>query len=118
LGEVSEAELRRTIGKTARAARSALRMTQAEVAAAVGVAPEVYGRIERGLLMPSVTTLVSIATVLRVPPDALLGWSELQARKRSDAYDRLLTILDAASDSELRRALAVLQAVFAKEPSK
>lgn len=110
--------MRRAIGTAAREARTALRMTQAEVATAVGLAPEVYGRIERGLLMPSVTTLLSIASVLRVSPDVLLGWTVLQARTRPEGYERILSVLDSADENELRRALAVLQAVFSKEPPK
>ena len=118
MGEVSEADVRRSIGTAAREARTTLRMTQAEVATAVGLAPEVYGRIERGLLMPSVTTLLGIAGVLRVSPDVLLGWTELQARTRPEGYERILSLLDSAAESELLRALAVLQAMFSKELPK
>lgn len=116
LRDVSDEEARRSIGTTARAARTALRLTQAEVANAIGMAPEVYGRIERGLLMPSVPTLISIALQLRVSPDALLGWAEVQSRVRPEAFERILALLESADETKLRRALAVLQAMLAKEP--
>jgi len=93
-------------------------MTQSEVAEVLGMAPEVYGRIERGEFMPSVVTLVNVATVLRVTPDQLLGWLELQARDRSPEYDRILSLLDRADASSLKRAEAVLQALLAPESKK
>jgi transcriptional regulator with XRE-family HTH domain len=93
-------------------------MTQAEVASAVGLASEVYGRIERGLAMPSVPTLINIANVLRVSPDALLGWTQLQARSHPEAYERILSLLESTDDEGLKRAHAVLQALLSKEPPK
>ena len=77
------------------------------------MASEVYGRIERGEFMPSVVTLVNVATVLRVSPDQLLGWSVLQARDRPPEYDRILSLLERADESNLKRAEAVLRALLA-----
>src|SRR4051794_9952480 len=53
LAEDDDLQARRAIGQAARAARNALRLTQEQVADALGMAAEVYGRIERGLMMPS-----------------------------------------------------------------
>jgi transcriptional regulator with XRE-family HTH domain len=106
-------DLRRSIGIAARAARMSLRMTQAEVANAVDVVPEVYGRIERGMLMPSVPTLVAIAKALRVSPADLLGWPPTNEAKRSAGYERVLALLDRLGERELKRARAVLDATFA-----
>jgi transcriptional regulator with XRE-family HTH domain len=111
-----DVQLRRAIGRAAREARTQLQLTQAEVADALGMAPEVYGRIERGEFMPSVITLVNVATVLRVTPDQLLGWAELQGRPRSPEYERILSLLERADASSLARAEAVLQAMFASAP--
>ncbi|HEU4729006.1 MAG TPA: helix-turn-helix domain-containing protein [Kofleriaceae bacterium] len=118
LADGEDEELRRTIGLAARAARSTLHMTQAQVATAIGVVPEVYGRIERGLLMPSVLTLVAIARTLRVSPDELLGWKESVSRDRPAEYERILSILDRCNKAGLERARGVLEAVFAETRSK
>jgi transcriptional regulator with XRE-family HTH domain len=67
------AGLAAAIGGVARAARLAASMTQADVAERVGMAPEVYGRIERGVMLPSVPTLRKLCLVLRVSADTLLG---------------------------------------------
>lgn len=66
-------ELSRALGEAARAARARPGMTQADVAERVGIATEVYGRIERGLMLPSVETLKKLCAVLRVSADELLG---------------------------------------------
>lgn len=70
--------LQKRIGEVARAAREGLGLTQAQVARQAGIAPGVYGRIERGGMMPSVPTLRQIAVALGVPPDALLDVSPLE----------------------------------------
>ena len=105
--------LRRTIGQAARAARSTLHMTQAQVANAINVVPEVYGRIERGLLTPSVHTLVAIARALRVSPDELLGWRELASHDRPSGYERVLAMLDGCDEPTLDRVRGVLEAMLA-----
>lgn len=116
--EAPDVQLRRAIGRVAREARTELRLTQAEVADALGMAPEVYGRIERGEFMPSVVTLVNVATVLRVTPDQLLGWSARQQKERSPEFERILSLLERSDASSLARAEAVLQALLAPEPKK
>lgn len=118
MGEDEEVKTRRAIGQAAREARSALNKTQSQVADALGIAPEVYGRIERGLMMPSVTTLLKMASVLRITPDQLLGWAEVQKRKRSVFYERILAQLEHADEEALERAEAVLTALLATERKK
>lgn len=65
--------LAKHLGRIARDARTGTRLTQADVAERLGVATEVYGRLERGLLLPSVPTLRKLCTVLRMDANALLG---------------------------------------------
>lgn len=48
-------------------------MTQAEVADRVGLVSEVYGRVERGTMTPSVGTLRRLCVVLGISSDAALG---------------------------------------------
>jgi transcriptional regulator with XRE-family HTH domain len=54
------------IGATAREARKRAKLTQEDVAERLGVAPEVYGRMERGVIMPSVSRLKKLCEVLGV----------------------------------------------------
>ncbi len=65
--------LQRTLGQQARAARLRLGLTQEEVARRVGLAQSVYGRVERGGMMPSVPTLRKLCLALELSSDALLS---------------------------------------------
>ena len=60
------------IGARMRAIRETLKLTQAEVAGAVGVDPSFYGQIERGSGIPSLRTLLAVARVFGVEPADLL----------------------------------------------
>jgi transcriptional regulator with XRE-family HTH domain len=61
------------LGETLRAARARAQWTQADVAERVGVATEVYGRMERGNLTPSVPLLRALCEVLRMDADEALA---------------------------------------------
>ncbi|HYO53359.1 helix-turn-helix transcriptional regulator [Archangium sp.] len=71
-------KLSKSLGDTAREARQRAGLTQADVAEHIGVATEVYGRLERGLLMPSVPTLRRLCLALNLPADALLSLGSAQ----------------------------------------
>ncbi len=68
-----ERPLAMTLGGAALAARTRAGLTQAEVARGVGVQLEVYGRIERGEVFPSVPTLRRLCVTLGIGSDELLG---------------------------------------------
>ena len=66
-------KLARLIGKRARAARTATGWTQTEVAQRVEMASQVYGRLERGDMRPSIETFRNLILVLGIPAEELLG---------------------------------------------
>lgn len=68
-----EQTLNQLLGAAVRSARQRLELTQADVAERVGLATEVYGRLERGHMLPSVRTLLKICTVLHLSADVTLG---------------------------------------------
>jgi transcriptional regulator with XRE-family HTH domain len=68
-------KLQLSLGETARAARERLGLTQAQVAQQMSLAPNVYGRIERGGMMPAVPTLRKLALTLAISADTLLALS-------------------------------------------
>src|SRR6218665_3222801 len=63
------------LGECARAARQRLNLTQEDVAERVGIATEVYGRLERGNMLPSVPTFRKLCAVLSLSADEALGLS-------------------------------------------
>jgi len=61
------------IGDACRAARHKLELTQEDVAERVGLATEVYGRLERGKMTPSVPTLRKLCLCLNLSADVALA---------------------------------------------
>ena len=66
-------KLRLALGDAARAARLRLGLTQAEVAKKVRLKSGVYGRVERGMMTPSVPTLRRMCETLGISSDVLLS---------------------------------------------
>lgn len=58
------------------ALREAMGQSQAQVAAAVGVNRSMITKMEGGAKLPSLATLLALATYFEVSPDYLLGWSD------------------------------------------
>ena len=61
-------KLYREIGERMKSIRSALKMTQAQVAEAAEIETSFYGHIERGANIPSLKTFVAIAAALKANP--------------------------------------------------
>jgi transcriptional regulator with XRE-family HTH domain len=116
-------ELAKAIGRRARAARTALGLTQAEVAERVPLAAEVYGRLERGGMLPSVPTLMRLASVLSVEPSALVGASDTPAMIRdaagpgrdlpSRSIRHVVELMAALPDEDQRRVRSMVSAAVA-----
>jgi transcriptional regulator with XRE-family HTH domain len=103
-------------------ARKRESLTQAEVARRVGVKLEVYGRIERGEVFPSVPLLRRLCVTLRIPSDALLGLEQLAESeavpRKARGLKRLMLAAEGLSDSQLRvlQRLAVFMRADAETP--
>jgi transcriptional regulator with XRE-family HTH domain len=61
------------LGGMLREARGKARLTQADVAEQVGLVTEVYGRVERGMMLPSLPSFRKICVALRLDANLLLG---------------------------------------------
>ncbi len=111
------------LGAAARAARLRAGLTQAEAAEKVGLAPGVYGRIERGGMMPSVPTLRKLSIALKIPSDTLLSLSHSEVtawvdslpprQERSPDLRRLARSLRTLSPSQLK-VLNVIASALAR----
>ena len=60
------------LGKRIRQQRKTLKMTQSELAKAIGVSTSYIGHIERGLKHCSLETIVALSNILHITPDILL----------------------------------------------
>ncbi|KFE69437.1 helix-turn-helix domain-containing protein [Hyalangium minutum] len=115
------AKIATQLGTAARQARHHLRLTQAEVAEQTGIALEVYGRIERGVLLPSLQTFVALCRVLEADPRLLLGFleaSSLPVEERAPAeapgVRRLTRMARELSEEEVRALLSVAKVLLAR----
>jgi transcriptional regulator with XRE-family HTH domain len=106
-----ERPLALTLGGAAFAARTRAGLTQAEVARGVGVQLEVYGRIERGEVFPSVPTLRRLCVTLGIGSDELLGLEgALGPRGRAgEALRRLTSAARGLSVAQLRLLLRLAE---------
>jgi putative transcriptional regulator len=62
-----------------RAARAAARMTQADLAQAIGVSRKTINTIENEVFVPSTVLALRLAEVLNVPVEALFALDETEA---------------------------------------
>lgn len=115
------------LGETFRAARQQAGLTQAEVAERVGLATEVYGRIERGNTRPSVRSLRRLCMVLQVDANAALAidghesarWSQPSTPVQKDPpkLSRLIRTLRALNEPHLA-AVHTMVLALAKLPGQ
>jgi transcriptional regulator with XRE-family HTH domain len=91
----SEEDLRlaKIIGKSIAAKRMASGLTQEQVAEFLGIGYEAVSRMERGVIIPTVSKLIQLAEIFDIPVDALLVESSDrvsdQARLLADALNGL-----------------------------
>ena len=77
---LTDESLRAGIGRTAKAARLRLGLSQWEVAERIGISSEVYGRLERGGMAPSIGTLHRLCVALGISADEAFGLESSGAR--------------------------------------
>ncbi|MFL5345925.1 MAG: helix-turn-helix domain-containing protein [Hyalangium sp.] len=113
-------------GAAVRAARVRKGLSQAQTARHLGMTPSVYGRVERGLLVPGVMRLYELCQLLEVSPDTLLvleygapsptyrRWRTRVAVKDSTtpAMRSLLTKARQLSPAQLRRLSQIAALLF------
>jgi transcriptional regulator with XRE-family HTH domain len=127
-GHKTKAALARHIGAVAREARLRARLTQEEVAERVEIVSEVYGRLERGAILPSLPTLVRLCRALALDANSLLGFvaaqrpAWLQVETPSDTEPpplrRLLRTARRLTPSQLRALGRVANALLAPTDSR
>jgi transcriptional regulator with XRE-family HTH domain len=122
-------KLKFTLGRGLLRARTRKGYTQAETAVLVGLAAAVYGRVERGGMLPSVPTLFRMCTVLGASANVLLGFSaeadvvvvappEKPSEDSNDSPElrRLASHLRTLSPSALRTMAALASAMRKSRP--
>lgn len=76
------------IGDKLKDIRKQKKMSQGDVAAKAGIAVSQVGRIERGILNPSISTLFVISLALEIEPKELFDFDELFVKKKETKPDK------------------------------
>ncbi|HYI02550.1 helix-turn-helix transcriptional regulator [Hyalangium sp.] len=105
-----EKPLSSILGVAVRNARVRAGLTQEDVAERIGMASEVYGRMERGQMLPRVENLRRLCLVLNVPPHELLGLEPSAFRGAFSVEDMKPRADDTADMRRLLRRLRKLNA--------
>jgi transcriptional regulator with XRE-family HTH domain len=111
--KAEEAKLAQRIGNCLRAARKRQGLTQKEAARIIGVATEVFGRFERGDMLPSSPMLLGFCRGLKVSPDDLFGLLPVEALKPTQEQAPLVENLPRG-----RHALRLLRALPHLSPTQ
>ncbi len=125
-GNADVHQLRATVSTAARTARLRAGLSQADVAESVGIVTEVYGRLERSNLLPSVPTLRQLCLTLGVSADEFLGlgpskapdWANGPRQLEPPHLRRLLRTLRALSPEQLRLVGGLARELERRPPPK
>ncbi|HLL05073.1 MAG TPA: helix-turn-helix domain-containing protein [Myxococcaceae bacterium] len=109
-----ERRLGATLGQGMRAARMRAGLTQADLAASVGIATEVFGRMERGKMLPSVPTLFRLCVALRSGPHELMGFAPVASLPRAARLEVPPELADTPDARRLLRLMGRLQGLQLK----
>lgn len=67
-------DFKKRLGANLRRARTRQGITQEQVAASIALPAEVYGRMERGTMMPRMELFIALCNRLGATPNQLLGF--------------------------------------------
>lgn len=94
-----EQQLASRLGKAIAVRRQEKRLTQAELAEAIGVEQETISRFERGATLPPLGRLVDIADVICCPLENLLRDGSLRLEDKAQS---IALAMDGLSDSDIK----------------
>lgn len=107
LSSMSHRSFGARLGARLRAQREARGYTQAKLAEKIGVSPNYFGVLERGLKLPTLDTLIQLARALDVSPAELLG----DVRPRDPWLDDVVAVASSIPEARRPLVLAVLRAI-------
>jgi transcriptional regulator with XRE-family HTH domain len=78
--------LKRTLGVNMRRARQRKGLSQLQVAEMLDMPVEVYGRMERGSMLPRMERFLEMCHALDASPTRLLGYTRARRRTRPQSH--------------------------------
>ena len=114
-----EPTLEKRVGERIAAYRRAAKLTQEALAEQVRVAPETISRLERGVTVPSITTLESIGRALNLKLGELFDFGEKMSQEEQAVEALMLEVRQGNSEEiELIHELAKKVLEHGKRPKK
>ncbi len=113
--EVNE-DFLKDIGNRLRDARQRKRYSQGDVADKMGVGTSQYGKLERGLVSPSLKTLVGVAKVLNISLDEIVfGEQQIEKNTSNSPFSQQIERLENLPPDEKYLATEFLNLVFTRD---
>ena len=98
-----------SIGKNIRQYRLKNGMTQKQLAEKIGVSPETLGRCELGRYRVTLSMIIKLSTIFKVPTDCLL-FGRVRYYKNQEPDD-LTAVIDKMNENERERFIEALGAI-------
>ncbi len=103
------------LGKKFKEYRKKANLTQEELSEKIGIAEKHYGKLERGVFMPSLETFFKLTDTLKIP---LSEFGTQTSRIENTNRDRLLREIYSSSDNELELYLNIIDSIKKYNNSK
>lgn len=106
------------IGDNIRAARKALKMSQDDLAEAIGANRVTISHYEKGTYYPSISALNKLASVLNTTPNALIGEEEEPQDKAPKTIEAQTVsfAMDSLPKEQREMILNIVKAMFPNKP--
>lgn len=105
------AELARKLGGCLRSLRLQAGFTQDQLAEEVDLTSEAFGRIERGVALPSFPTFIRLCSALKADPNTLLGFEKIDPSTIQPEPAEVQQLLRCAKRLEPKRLKLVTELV-------
>lgn len=90
------------IGKRIRGLRMAMKLTQSQFAELVGLSEDSIGKVERGISVPTIDTLMKMAEGLKVTLAELLGEPQQKAEGKNKILNDFIKYLRTKPPDDIR----------------
>lgn len=110
-------EIAGKVGRRIATLRKRARLTQRQLADAIGTSPEVVSRLEHGAVTPSLERVEEIARALRVHPRDLFDFTDGRGAG-AERLERLSTALQRVSEDDAALLVAMAEFMAARRREK
>ena len=112
VGGVTMDNISQQLGNRIRTIRTALGISQEELAFKSGISAAHLGQIERGLKAPTIVTIDKIAKALNITLPILFSFDVTNVPASSSEINKINTYISGLSDSDVSEILKIIKAII------